>query len=80
MQPGLTTQEVADRFRIGKAKVIRWIRNGELAAVNVASIACGRPQFVVTAESVEAFEKRRTAAEIVVIKPKRSKVKDYYPD
>ena len=79
---GLTVREVAKRYRVGPDKVRGWIRRGELAAINTADVACGRPRFVVTSEAIQQFEKRRAAAEPQNrnARPRRRTVKDYFPD
>jgi excisionase family DNA binding protein len=78
---GLTTAEVARRLRVGEDKVRRWIARGELAAVNTASTLCGRPRWVVTVESLIAFEQRRSSGPPPkpLRRRKRSVDVDYYP-
>lgn len=56
----LTTREVGRRLKVGRAKVLGWIRRGELRAVNVAATTTGRPQFVVAVADLERFEAKRT--------------------
>jgi excisionase family DNA binding protein len=81
---GLTVGEVARRYRVGEDKVRAWIRSGELAAINTAAVRTGRPRFVVTADGLAAFERRRAAAGPPA--PARQRragrpaYKDYYPD
>jgi transposase len=79
---GLTVADVARRYRVGEDKVRGWIRRGELSAINTADRRCGRPRFVITAESLAAFERGRAAAEPP--KPPRRKKRtveiDFYPD
>jgi hypothetical protein len=58
---GLTVREVARRYRVGPDKVRGWIARGELAAVNTASALCGKPRWVITADALTRFEKRRAA-------------------
>ena len=45
---GFTVADVAARYRVSPDKVRQWVRRGELAAVNVASSLCGRPQLRVS--------------------------------
>jgi hypothetical protein len=59
-QQGLTVEDVARRYRVSPDKVRGWISRGELRAVNTAAVLCGRPRWVVTAESLAAFERLRT--------------------
>jgi hypothetical protein len=59
-----------------------FIRKGELVAVNVATTLSGKPQWRITAESVERFERRRTSSPPP--KPQRRRRQayqiDYFPD
>ncbi len=79
---GYTPRELAQLLRVSPAKVLTWIRNGELAAVNVASTLCGKPRFVILPDALAAFERRRAGA--VPPKPRRRKKRteliDFYPD
>jgi hypothetical protein len=80
---GLTVGDVAARYRVSQDKIRRWIRNGDILAVNTASVLCGKPRFVVLPEALAEFEERRAAA--VPPKPpsrrrKRSDFIDFYPD
>ena len=79
---GFTTADLSRRFRVGEDKIRNWIRSGELTAINTADVKCGRPRYVITAESLERFEKGRQA--VTPPKPARRKKKsaliDYYPD
>jgi transposase len=59
---GLTTRDVAKRYRVSEDKVRAWIARGELAAVNTATALCGKPRWVVTPDALAAFEKRRAGA------------------
>jgi hypothetical protein len=45
--PGLTVRDVARRYRVGEDKVRGWIARGELAAINTATVMCGRPRWVI---------------------------------
>src|SRR5437667_12869674 len=57
---GLTVRDLARRYRVGADKVRSWIARGELAAINTAATLCGRPRWVVTADTLAEFERRRT--------------------
>jgi hypothetical protein len=61
-QRGLTTADVANRFRVGEDKVRRWIETGELHAINTATVICAKPRWVITADALAAFERRRSSA------------------
>jgi transposase len=81
---GLTTRDVAKRYRVGEDKVRAWIKAGVLAAINTADVACGRPRYVVTPEALAAFELARSATtKPAKATPKRRQqqgMKDFYPD
>jgi excisionase family DNA binding protein len=77
---GYTVADLAKRLRIGRDKVRGFIQRGEIVAVNVAGTLAGKPQWRITAESVERFENRRSSAPTPTVRRiKRAQV-DYYPD
>jgi len=55
----LTPPDIARRYGVATAKVIGWIRNGELVALNLARRGCTRPRYSITHESLEQFEQAR---------------------
>jgi len=58
----LTIQEVALRLHVSRDTVERWINAGSLKAVDVSArsaLACHRPCWRVSWESLEAFLERR---------------------
>jgi excisionase family DNA binding protein len=57
----LTPPEVARRLRVNPDKVLRWIRSGELRAVNLAAGPAGRPRWRVDAADLAVFDARRSA-------------------
>jgi transposase len=59
---GLTTRDVAQRYRVGEDRVRSWIKAGLLKAINTADVACGKPRFVVPPEALVEFERTRAAA------------------
>ena len=59
---GLTTAEVAARYRVGEDRVRGWIKNGALKAINTADAKCGRPRYVVLPEYLAEFERGRSIA------------------
>ncbi len=59
--PTLSPPDLARRYGCKAAKIISWIRSGELDAVNVAAKTTGRPRWRIPAAAVEAFETRRSA-------------------
>jgi hypothetical protein len=79
---GFSVRDLARRWRIGEDKVRLFLRRGELVGVNVAANLAGKPQWRITAESVEKFEQRRTSAPPPkpVRRRRRREMIDYYPD
>jgi hypothetical protein len=68
-------QQLAKRYGVAVDKITRWILAGELAALNLAQRADGRPRYRITAEAVEAFEQRRA----VLCPPSRPRKKSALP-
>jgi len=57
----LTVKELAEHFRVGEGTVLRWIRSGELRAVNVGRRpGAKKPRWRITPEALETFELVRT--------------------
>jgi excisionase family DNA binding protein len=78
---GLTVAEVARRYRVSRDKVRTWIRQGELIAINTASALCGKPRWVISAEALATFERRRASGPPPTRPARRLKLAtDYYPD
>ena len=79
---GFTVADAAKRFRVGEDKVRKWIRNGEITAVNTAATLCGKPRWVISAEAIAAFERRRTAGPQPAAQRRRRRTAgvDFYPD
>src|SRR5215203_966693 len=59
---GFSVADLCRRWKVGPDKVHGFIRRGELAAVNLATNMSARPQWRITRESVEMFERRRSSA------------------
>ena len=51
----LTVRQLADDLGCDPRKVLVWIRAGELAAVNIAERATGRPRWRIPREAWERF-------------------------
>jgi transposase len=79
---GFTTRDLAKRFRVAADRVRNWIKSGQLKALNTTDTASGRPRYVVTAESVAEFERRRavTPPPKSARRKKRTTQIDFYPD
>jgi hypothetical protein len=57
----LTPPELAAEYGIEPAKVLAWIKSGELRAVNIATKPTGRPRYRIDRADVLVFEQRRVA-------------------
>jgi hypothetical protein len=68
-----TPPQYAKDIGVDPAKVIAWIKRGELRAMNVATNTNGRPRFRISLEAIVEFEERRSARQPV--KPVRRKRK-----
>jgi hypothetical protein len=81
-QAGFTVSDLAARWRVSPDKVRAWINRGELRAVNTSATLCGRPRWVVSADAVAAFERRRSGGPTP--KPQRRRKAtdfiDFFPD
>lgn len=56
----LTPPEIATRFGCKPETVIVWIRNGELAAINLARRGSLRPRYRVSPQALATFEQVRS--------------------
>ena len=56
----LTPPQIARRYNVATAKVIKWIQAGDLAALNLATGSGGRPRYSVSVEALAAFEAARS--------------------
>lgn len=57
----VTPPEIAKQLGIDPEKVLTWIRQGELSAVNVAQSPLGRPRWRIDPKDLEKFLDRRRA-------------------
>ena len=55
----VTPPELAKRWGISPDKVLSWIRNGELPAIDASTRRGGRPRYLIDEEDILAFEERR---------------------
>jgi hypothetical protein len=61
--------ELAKRWGVNAAKVLRFIKSGQLSAFDVSSTPGGRPRWRIPIGAVEAFEAKRAA--VAPAKPAR---------
>jgi hypothetical protein len=52
---------VAARYGVAVDKVLIWIANGELRAVNIATRPTGRPRWAIGEDDLAEFEQARAA-------------------
>jgi excisionase family DNA binding protein len=78
---GLTVPELARRLRLGRDRVRRLIAAGELPAIDVAAVRCGRPRWIVLPEALAAWERSRQVSPPPAPprRRKRTHLVDYYP-
>ena len=55
----LTPPELAELWGLSPAKVVAFIRSGELRAINIANARCSRPRYLIDREDIARFEKGR---------------------
>ncbi len=55
----LTPPELARSWGLSPAKVVAFIRSGELRAINIANAGCSRPRYLVDREDIAVFEQAR---------------------
>jgi hypothetical protein len=79
---GFSVADLCRRWKVGPDKVHRFLRSGELIGVNLATNLSGKPQWRISPEAVEQFERKRSSAPPP--KPPRRRRRtaevDYYPD
>jgi hypothetical protein len=80
--PGYSVADLCQRWKVGADKIRAFLRRGELIGVNIATNLAARPQWRITAESVERFERRRSSAPPPTppTRRRRQQIIDYFPD
>jgi hypothetical protein len=80
---GYSVADLCRRWKVGTDKIRVFLHRRELVGVNVATNLSGRPQWRITPESVELFERRRCSVPLPKT-PRRNRRQaqeiDYYPD
>ena len=74
----LTTTEVAQLWGVSVGKIMTWIRNGELRAINVAQRLGGRPRYRIDVADLTDFENRRAYQPDVPVPRRPRKRRDDY--
>ena len=55
----LSPPELAKQWGIDPAKIVHWIKTGELHAINIATDRTGRPRYAIDVADVQVFEAAR---------------------
>ena len=78
---GLTPNELAKVLRVSPDRIRGWIASGELPALNVAPVLCGKPRFIILPHHLAQFEEKRRAGPAPKVKRRRRQpvITDYYP-
>jgi excisionase family DNA binding protein len=69
----ITPPEVAARWGVSPDKVLAWIRDGELRAINAATRPGGRPRWLIDLADLAAFEQRRAGGSSPTVKRRRKR-------
>jgi hypothetical protein len=83
IRSGFSVADLCRRWKVGPDKIRMFLRRGDLVGVNVATSLCAKPQWRITAESVEAFERQRSSVPPPPPPARRKRQTgqiDYYPD
>lgn len=67
----LSPRQLARQLGVGPAKIIGWIRRGELRAINVATRLVGKPRYRISPAAVAQWEQGRSATPERQAKPRR---------
>jgi hypothetical protein len=80
---GLTPREAAQLLRVSPDRIRAMIASGELGAVNMAPVRCGKPRYVILPHHLTEYERRHraTAPAKSSRRPRRRTAGvDFYPD
>lgn len=69
----LTPKQIAALWQCKVEKVLAFIANGELSAIDTSQRGAKRKTWIITAESLEAFESARTTRQAPQPTPRRGK-------
>ena len=78
----LTPPQLAKLWGLDVIKVVRWIKSGELRAINGATDIRRRPKFLIDKRDIEAFEQARVISGPAPRSPRRKRsapgAKEYF--
>jgi len=69
----LTPPQIAQLWGVGTGKVVAWIRQGELRAIDASSARGGRPRYLVDVADLAEFEERRSVVPKAPSRPQTRK-------
>jgi excisionase family DNA binding protein len=52
---GFTVADAAKLLRVSEDKIRRWVKSGELAAINTSGRRASRPRFIILPDAIEQF-------------------------
>jgi hypothetical protein len=80
-RPGdsFTLRDLAQDLGVGVGKIRRWLKRGDLVAINVSD-SPQKPMWRVTAASVEAFKQRHSSQPVPQTPRRRPSGKHYFRD
>jgi hypothetical protein len=80
MKSGFSVSDLCRRWKVGPDKIRGFLRRGELIGINLATNLSARPQWRITPESVDQFERRRSSAPPgKLLRKRKPALIDYYP-
>jgi hypothetical protein len=69
----LTPPQIAQLWGVGEGKILDWIKNGELRAIDASTRRGGRPRYLVDVDDLAVFEERRSVVPAAKPCPKTTK-------
>ena len=69
----MTPPQYARQLGVDTAKVLKWIRSGELRAFNAATNPKGKPRYLIDVTDAAAFEAQRSATPSPPVRQSRRK-------
>jgi len=77
---GFSVSDLCRRWKVGPDKIRGFLRRGELIGINLATNLSARPQWRITPESVDLFERRRSSGPAPKrLRKRKPPLVDYYP-
>jgi excisionase family DNA binding protein len=82
LERGYTPNELAKVLRVSSDKIRGWIKNGQLGAIDTATVRCRKPRYIVLPCHLAEFARRRSAGPPPKPPRRRRRLEliDFYPD